>query len=571
MKTQHSNPFRTGLAAAATLTFTFTLLAAGPLWAANIWDGGGFVDDWTAANNWDDNVVPVANATLTFAGNTRNTPVNTTSANRQYNGLLFTNDGSAGNTNAFILAGNAITLGGNITTTANTAGSTITDEISMDMILNGTRTITTNHQNSSVQHNLIISGNISETGGARGLTKAGSGQLTLTGSNSFSGTLGIFGTLNANSIADSTVNSALGKGNTIRIGTSGGTGTLNMTAGATDTNRQIQIGNGTDPAHFGGARINNNTTNGAGTLVFTNANFNALNATAIIGRTLTLGGANTDANEIQGIIRDNSASGTIGVTKVDAGTWVLSGSNSSPGGYTGATSVNGGRLSISSTGTINNTSGVSIGAGEFNYNNSTTALTQGITFSGSTGTLSGTGTITPAVTITSGNRQTAGTSVTTGNPTATLGKQTFSGGITYNTGSIFEWNLTGDTDTTIGTRGINYDAVNTASLGATTGAIFRVVLNGAQDFSESFWDSNRTWSDIFKTGDAGSDLSIASIFSAPVQYYNSAGVLTTPTAQGSFTISGTSLAWTAIPEPTSALAGLLLTAGLLRRRRNVGC
>ena len=108
------------------------------------------------------------------------------------------------------------------------------------------------------------------------------------------------------------------------------------------------------------------------------------------------------------------------------------------------------------------TSGVSIGAGKFSYNNSTVALTPNITFNLTGGTLSGTGTITPAVTITSGNRQTAGTSVTSANPTASLGKETFSTGITYNSGSIFEWNLNADNDG-LGTRGTDYDAVNTAS------------------------------------------------------------------------------------------------------------
>ena len=42
---------------------------------------------------------------------------------------------------------------------------------------------------------------------------------------------------------------------------------------------------------------------------------------------------------------------------------------------------------------------------------------------------------------------------------------------------------------------------------------------------------------------------------------------TTPPGHFSFTNSGTTLTWTAVPEPTSALAGLLLGAGLLRRRR----
>lgn len=46
------------------------------------------------------------------------------------------------------------------------------------------------------------------------------------------------------------------------------------------------------------------------------------------------------------------------------------------------------------------------------------------------------------------------------------------------------------------------------------------------------------------------------------------GVLSSPTAtQGAFTFSGTDLKWTAVPEPASGLAGVLLGAGLLRRRR----
>jgi hypothetical protein len=38
-------------------------------------------------------------------------------------------------------------------------------------------------------------------------------------------------------------------------------------------------------------------------------------------------------------------------------------------------------------------------------------------------------------------------------------------------------------------------------------------------------------------------------------------------ANGSFSFTGSTLTWTAVPEPTSALAGLLIAAGLLRRRR----
>jgi uncharacterized protein (TIGR03382 family) len=50
-------------------------------------------------------------------------------------------------------------------------------------------------------------------------------------------------------------------------------------------------------------------------------------------------------------------------------------------------------------------------------------------------------------------------------------------------------------------------------------------------------------------------------------YFANGSSVSTPTAYGSFSISGSTLTWTAVPEPTSALAGLLITAGLLRRRR----
>jgi two-component system NtrC family sensor kinase len=64
--------------------------------------------------------------------------------------------------------------------------------------------------------------------------------------------------------------------------------------------------------------------------------------------------------------------------------------------------TSGGKLTIASAGTINFSSGVSIGTGEFNYN-SATALSKSVSFSGAGGILSGTGTITPAVTVAAGN------------------------------------------------------------------------------------------------------------------------------------------------------------------------
>jgi hypothetical protein len=58
----------------------------------------------------------------------------------------------------------------------------------------------------------------------------------------------------------------------------------------------------------------------------------------------------------------------------------------------------------------------------------------------------------------------------------------------------------------------------------------------------------------------------ALVFSGGFQYaYNGEAVV--PTSQGYFTTTGSSLTWSAVPEPSNLLAGLLAASVLLRRRR----
>jgi len=216
-----------------------------------------------------------------------------------------------------------------------------------------------------------------------------SGTLVLTGTNSYTGqTLISRGTATVDTLADFGTNSSLGAGTAgtaIKIGLSSTSSTLIYTGGAISTNRTVQIGSGSGVAQNGGATINNN---GSGALVFTAANFNALDATATTTfRRLTLGGSNS--GEIQGIIGNNNGiTSIVAVTKADAGTWILSGANT----YTGNTTISAGTLQIgngSTSGSLS-TSGAISNNGTLAFNRSNT-ITQGTDFAS---VISGTGNVT---------------------------------------------------------------------------------------------------------------------------------------------------------------------------------
>jgi fibronectin-binding autotransporter adhesin len=416
--------------------------------------------------------------------------------------------------------GTGTTAGFKLTGTVTVGGSALST-ISASSVVGSNSLITYNVGDAVVGsgNDLNVTAVVADIFGAGGIIKAGAGTMTLTAQNTFTG-----GTRIDNGIL------ALGHATNTLLNT----GAVNVNGGT------LALGTNTDTVAAVTLTSGSITGNGAGTLTGTSYDVRSGSASAILA-------------------------GAVALTKSTTGTVTLSGANT----YSGLTTISGGTLTVATTGTINGTSSISIGAGELNYNNSTTALSKGVSFSGTGGTLSGTGTISSAVTISSGNRQTAGSSVTTANPTAALGKETFSNvsGITYSSGSIFEWNLD---STAVGTRGTNFDAVNTAALGG-SGAIFRVILNSSENFGATFWDFDRTWAGIFNNIAENSAYDLSTVFSGGFEYYNSTGTVTgVTTTEGAFTFinGGTDLRWTAVPEPSSALAGLLLAAGLLRRRRS---
>jgi autotransporter-associated beta strand protein len=193
------------------------------------------------------------------------------------------------------------------------------------------------------------------------LAKVDGGAWRLSGANTYTGQTNINnGTLSVAIIADSG-SSNLGVGTLIRIGNTSTTGILNYTGSGSTTSRTVQIGNNSaTPAtgDTGGATINNN---GTGALIFAGASFNATGLTGSVAtsRTLTLGGANTGANEIQGVIA-NGLSGTMvtNLAKSGNGTWLVSGANT----FTGTTTINAGTLKLGGSTVLPNTNSLTIGA-----------------------------------------------------------------------------------------------------------------------------------------------------------------------------------------------------------------
>lgn len=175
--------------------------------------------------------------------------------------------------------------------------------------------------------------------------------------------------------------------------------------------------------------------------------------TATGGNTLSIGGTNTGTNELRGVLADNGAN-VLSVSKLDAGKWILSGSNT----FTGTTTVNAGTLIVKNSNALGATNGattvanVSTALLQFDGSAGDLTVPEPITIqgaqSGSLRNLSGTNTLSGAVTLTSG-----------ADFRMTSGRLIFAGGITSANNSGFSLNgefTIGTTPVTIGTGGMGF-------------------------------------------------------------------------------------------------------------------
>src|SRR5262245_41598243 len=162
---------RFGAARFSAFVIAACILAGGTARAAHdTWDGGGVDNSFKTSANWVGDVAPVPGDILTFDGAIKLNP-NNNFVNTQFGGLVF----SATAAGPFTITGNSILLNGNITDNT----QSFTQTINLPLALQTTPTV-----NITSFGSLMIGGLIS---GGFGLNETGSGLLTLSGANTFTG------------------------------------------------------------------------------------------------------------------------------------------------------------------------------------------------------------------------------------------------------------------------------------------------------------------------------------------------------------------------------------------------
>jgi autotransporter-associated beta strand protein len=418
--------------------------------------------------------------------------------------------------------------------------------------------------------NPTYSGVLSNTNGTASLTKTGSNTQTLTGANTYTGgttisagtlqlgsgsTTGKLSTTGAivnngnltinrsNAVAQGTDFSAAaitGSGSFTQAG--GGTTTLNATntyTGATlITAGTLSLGHATDTLSSSSAV----SVDGATAVLAIAGNSDTVGAVSLKnGGSITgSGGTLTGASYAveSGSVSAKLGGAGIALTKSTAGTVTLSGVNS----YTGATLITGGTLALGASGTIDNTSEVSLGTvGTFDV-----SAKSGY----AVGTLKGSGNVTGALTVS--------TTLAIGNSPGTIN---FSSNLTLDALSTYEYELIGGASPSLGSADLGDIAGN---LNISAGSILDLVQLGAYTANNKFtlfaYDGTLTGT-FDGLADGATFTDAGGIWTID---YND----TSAGANGGVSASNTYVTITAIPEPNAAaLLGGLGVLALLRRRR----
>ena len=139
--------------------------------------------------------------------------------------------------------------------------------------------------------------------------------------------------------------------------------------------------------------------------------------------------------------------------------------------------------------------------------------------------------------------------------------------LTYISSDLFTWDLNANSETQGDPAVYDQVVAERTKHRLTAAGAFSVILGSGVDLQDSFWNINRSW-EVFSKFNPGKSSGSFTTLNQPSGLASArpgASFSIGPVTSGAVTLSYT--AATFVPEPTSALAGLLLAAGLLRRKR----
>ena len=488
------------------------------------WDGGGTPSgSWLIGDNWDDDPLTVTfgiDSIQTFNASAAGNLTTYTETSPNLGTLGF--NANADSDVSVLIYSNASGAGGTERTLTFTL-TTGTAQINVDPDATGNFTLGTGAVGNiklsnplSIDHNgtgnLTIGRPIGLTtlGSLLGVTKTGTGTLTLSAANTFDGGLTLSaGTVNLNNAA--------------ATGSTAGTFTINGGAIDNTVSPAASINLGARPLAINGDFTFKGSAGTTGTL---NLGTGATTLGTASGTTRTIT-VSASTLTIAGIIADGTTAN--GITKEGAGVLALNGKST----FTGPILVNSGSFSTAAA---------------------TTFTSSGLTIGGASATgspaLVGSGTLNIPTTIASASGGVAGTQQPGG--TTAGGTHTFTNTLTYGSGAVLAWQVNTVAATDPGANTDNhgtYDkVVANGAAGAVTGgaAVFRIAI-ASSTFSDAFWDTNKSWSNIYSG--TGAPTSLAAVFPS----FAGAGVDANGfvTGQGQFTFVGSTLQWTAGEVPSN--------------------
>ena len=368
--------------------------------SSQIWNGSGADNKWSTGANWVSGIQAGTGDSATMAGTTRLT--NNLDASLSLGSLTF--DSTAGSFD-ITNAANTLTLTAGLTN--NSANAQTVD---VPVVLSGAQTI------NAASGNVAISRAVSDTGSA-GLTKAGSGMLTLSAVNTYSGATTISGGLlaitNSGSLGSGSYSANITNNGALNYGSSANqtlSGTISGTGSLTNSGSGTVTLNGAN-TYSGGTTLNNGTLSvgasstptsgtvtsgplGTGTLTLNGGTFNFAGGAFTIANNVNVTAATTiqtSFNSGNTEVLNGNFSGGGNLTQTPNGNttaqWQFGGDNSS---YTGTFTQNSGNTSLA----FNSANSGSAGAA-WVFNNSADQRTR-LNFGAGTisfGSLSGNGSI----------------------------------------------------------------------------------------------------------------------------------------------------------------------------------